>query len=200
LNLSELSTEGRLLNLIPDSILRNSSLTALSTTELELLDSAFSWNQLSPNIRNLDLGYSDFCDFSELSRFPLTSLSCEDVDFINNEEQLITFAPTLESLTCKGSTIYSVVNTYGDDILASFVKLKRLNIDFGENNKFNSLNFLKKLPLLEELEINSARELPPEAFNVFLEMKNLNNITVFDETIDIYKKMQELLKNDIPIE
>lgn len=198
-NLSKLAVEARLLNLIPDSILGNPSLIDVETTELELLDSTFSWNRLSPNMRYLDLGYSDFCDFSELSRFPLVSLMCEAVDCINNEAQLIAFAPTLESLTCKGSTIYSVINIYGDDILASFAKLKCLNIDFGKNNKFNSLNFLKKFPLLEELEIRSARELPVEAFDVFLEIKNLKNISIIDGSVDIDRKIWELLKKDIPI-
>jgi hypothetical protein len=88
---------------------------------------------------------------------------------------------------------------YGDDVFASFLKLKRLNIDFDENNKFSSLSFLKKFPVLEDLKIDSAREIPPQAFDIFLEMKGLKRISVMGTSFEIYMKMQELVKNDVPI-
>lgn len=200
LNLHQLAIEGRLLSLVPDSVLSNPCLKELKTTELELADSSFSWSRLSPNLQYLDLGHSDFCDFSELSRFPLVMLNCENVDYVKNEEELVAFAPTLESLTCKGSTIYRPVITYRGNALEPFKKLKYLNIDFSDDKNFTSLSFLKQLPSLEELEMELNDEIPPEAFDVFLEMKNLKKISTNGESDEVYKKIQELSEKGVPID
>jgi hypothetical protein len=199
MNLHELSMPVSLLALVPRSVLLNPQLVSLDPGGLEFPDGIFSWDDFSPNLSKLDLGYSDYCDLSQLTRFPLVNLNCESIEIVENGKDLIAFAPTLESLTSSEEVMLAVIDAYGEEILSSFVKLKHLNLELGRSKSFDSLDFLKRFPRLEEIEIHLPRKMPPEALDVFLEMKHLKKIDLMGHSLESWVRAKELAKLGVPI-
>ena len=191
-NLQFLATSGKLLPTLPTTVLSSPSLVKIFTFLLAREDSNFICDHISPNLRELDLAVSEYCDLAKLSRFPLEILLCADVVSIENKMHLLALAPTLQKLSVRENVLHSMIETHGEDALEAFVKLNSLQIYLDDSGNNSSLDYLARFPSLKELEIGKAERLTSSDLDIFYEMKNLKSLEIWDAPEELDEKIQEL--------